>query len=364
MAAGPLAGLKIVEFAGLGAAPFCGMLLADLGADVIRIDRPGATPPNAFELITRGRRSVALDLKSAQGVATTLLLLDKADALIEGYRPGVMERLGLGPDLVLTRNPRLVYGRLTGWGQDGPQSSYAGHDINYIALSGALHAMGSSDKPMAPLNLVGDFAGGSLYLAMGLLAGVLHARSTGQGQVVDCAMLDGAASLMTMFYGAFAAGEWKDERQSNSLDGAAHCYDTYQCADRKWIALGPLEPHFYRELLGLIGLQGLSEQAQFDPSTWPSLKRQVAGVIKGRTRDEWCTLLEGSNACFAPVLSLKEAPTHPHNIARGGFVAHAGVLQPAPAPRFSKTPGAIQGAPPIPGSHTDEVLQEWGVTPA
>jgi alpha-methylacyl-CoA racemase len=360
-ASGPLVGIRVVEFAGLGPGPFCGMLLADLGADVVRIDRPGSPSPNAFETITRGRRSLILDLKEENGIRTALALLDKADALIEGYRPGVMERLGLGPDIVLGRKPSIVYGRMTGWGQTGPLATAAGHDINYIALSGALHAIGPKAKPVVPLNLIGDFGAGSLFLAMGLLAGILHVKNGGQGQVVDCAIVDGAASLMTMFYGAFAHGEWRDSREANSLDGGAPCYDTYECADQRWISLGPLEPHFYALLLQKLGLSEVSACGQYDPARWPLLRTRIEDVIRKRTRDEWCALLEGTDVCFAPVLSLAEAPNHAHMRARQTFVEAHGVLQPAPAPRFSLTPGAIQTAPPEPGAHTEEVLREWGV---
>jgi len=363
-ARGPLVGVKIVEFAGLGAAPFGGMLLADLGADVVRIDRPGAPPPNAFELIARGRRSIALDLKKSADVETALALLEKADASIEAYRPGVMERLGLGPDVALARNPKLVYGRMTGWGQSGPLAQSAGHDLNYIALSGALHAIGSSGKPTVPLNLIGDFGGGALYLAFGLLAGILNVRHGGKGQVVDCAMVDGASSLMTMFYGALAAGEWRDRRESNTLDGGAHCYDTYQCADGRWIALGSLEPQFHSLLLGKLGIDDPQFREQYDSSRWPALKQKVAEVIVGRSRDEWCAELEGTDVCFAPVLAMSEAPSHPHNVARSTFIDDAGCLQPAPAPRFLGTPGAIQRPPPLPGAHTEEVLRDWDIGPA
>lgn len=360
-ASGPLVGVKIVEFAGLGAAPFAGMLLADLGADVIRIDRNGAPAPNAFELIARGRRSIALDLKKPADVETALALLEKADACIEAFRPGVMERLGLGPEVALARNPRLVYGRMTGWGQSGPLAQAAGHDLNYIALSGALHAIGPSTKPTVPLNLVGDFGGGALYLAFGLVAGILNVRHGGKGQVVDCAMVDGTASLMTMFYGALAAGEWRDSRESNSLDGGAHCYDTYQCADGRWIALGPLEPQFHALLLRKLGIDDPQFREQYDPARWPVLKQKIAEVIARRSRDEWCVELEGTDVCFAPVLAMSEAPSHPHNVARKTFIDVAGCVQPAPAPRFSTTPGAIQRPPPHPGAHTQEILRDWGV---
>jgi alpha-methylacyl-CoA racemase len=359
---GPLVDLRILEFAGLGAAPFCSMLLAEMGADVVRIDRPETLPPGPYSLISRSRRSAVLDLKTAAGVETALQLIEKADALTESFRPGVMERLGLGPEVALARQPRLVYGRLSGWGQSGPLAQAAGHDINYIALSGALHAIGA-EQPTIPLNLVADLGGGALYLAMGVLAGVLHARSSGQGQVVDCAMSDGVASLMTMYYGAVAAGEWNDRRASNLLDGAAYFYSSYQCADGQWIALGPLEPQFYRELLTLLQVkpeEGWEEP--LDPSSWRERHARLAALIRSRPRSDWVALLEGTDACFAPVLSLKDAPLHPHNRARATFVSQFGVTQPAPTPRFSGTPGAIQGPPPLPGAHTREVLEEWGVT--
>jgi alpha-methylacyl-CoA racemase len=358
---GPLSGLKIVEFAGIGPGPFCGMLLSDLGADVVRIDRIGARGGAPTDITARGRRSVALDLKDPAAVETALQLIDRADAVFEGFRPGVMERLGLGPDVTLKRNPKLVYGRMTGWGQYGPFSQAAGHDINYIALVGALHAIGTGDKPVPPLNLVGDFGGGALYLAFGLLAGVIHARATGQGQVIDCAMTDGAASLMSMFYGMAASGVWSDTRRSNLLDGAAPFYDTYECADGRFIALGSIEPQFYALLLEKAGLTDPAFQAQMNRGEWPALKAQLVDVIKTKTRDEWCAIMDATDVCFAPVMSLKEAPGHPHNAARKTFVEIEGVVQPAPAPRFSATPGAVQGPPPAIGAHTDDVLADWGV---
>jgi alpha-methylacyl-CoA racemase len=362
MRQGPLSGLKIVEFAGIGPGPFCGMLLSDLGADVVRIDRIGARGGAPTDVTSRGRRSVALDLKDPAAVETALQLMARADAAFEGFRPGVMERLGLGPDVALKRNPKLVYGRMTGWGQFGPYSQAAGHDINYIALTGALHAIGGADKPVPPLNLVGDFGGGALYLAFGLLAGVIHARASGEGQVIDCAMTDGAASLMSMFYGMSASGMWSDTRQANMLDGGAQFYDTYECADGKWISLGSIEPQFYALLLEKAGLSDPALRAQMNRPEWPHLKAKVAAAIKFKTRDEWCEIMDASDVCFAPVLSLAEAPSHRHNVARATFVEVAGVTQPAPAPRFSATPGAIAGPPPSIGAHTDAVLAEWGVS--
>ncbi|MFC3078158.1 CaiB/BaiF CoA transferase family protein [Phenylobacterium terrae] len=360
MRQGPLSGLKIVEFAGIGPGPFCGMLLSDLGADVVRIDRKGPGRASPANVTARGRRSVALDLKSPAAIETCLKLMERADAAFEGFRPGVMERLGLGPDVALKRNPRLVYGRMTGWGQFGPLAPAAGHDMNYIALTGALHAIGTEDKPVPPLNLVGDFGGGALYLAFGLLAGVIHARETGQGQVVDCAMTDGAASLMAMFYGFKAQGIWSGERRANMLDGGAHYYDTYRCRDGKWVSIGSIEPQFYALLLEKTGVNDPEFSKQMDRSAWPSLREKLAHVIAQKTRDEWCELMEGTDVCFAPVLDLDEAPKHPHNVARQTFVEVEGVVQPAPAPRFSATPGAIQGPPPANGAHDREALTDWG----
>ncbi|HEY2179843.1 MAG TPA: CaiB/BaiF CoA-transferase family protein [Caulobacteraceae bacterium] len=360
MGQGPLADLRIVEFAGIGPGPFCGMLLSDLGADVVRIDRKGAGRGAPTDVTARGRRSVALNLKSPAAVEACLKLMEGADAAFEGFRPGVMERLGLGPEIALARNPRLVYGRMTGWGQTGPLSKAAGHDMNYIALSGALGAIGTADKPIPPLNLVGDFGGGALYLAFGLLAGVIHARASGQGQMIDCAMTDGAASLMAMFYGMKAAGVWGGGRRNNILDGGAHFYDTYRCADGEWIAIGSIEPQFYALLLEKTGINDPDFKAQMDRSAWPKLHERLAAVIAAKTRDEWCEIMDGTDVCFAPVLSLDEAPAHRHNQARQTFVEVAGVTQPAPAPRFSATPGAIAGPPPAIGAHNSEALADWG----
>jgi alpha-methylacyl-CoA racemase len=362
MRQGPLTGLKVVEFAGIGPGPFCGMLLSDLGADVVRIDRKGAGRGAPTDITSRGRRSVALDLKDPACIETCLKLVEKADILFEGFRPGVMERLGLGPDVALKRNPKLVYGRMTGWGQTGPYAMAAGHDMNYIAITGALHAIGTTDKPVPPLNLVGDFGGGALYLAFGLLAGVIQARETGTGQVIDCAMSDGAASLMAMFYGFKASGMWKEERRSNLLDGGAHFYDTYQCSDGKWISIGSIEPQFYALLLEKTGVKDPDFARQMDRTIWPDLRERLAKVIATKTRDEWTEIMGGTDVCFAPVLTLEEAPKHPHNAARQTFVEVAGVTQPAPAPRFSATPGAIQGPPPAIGAHNQEALSDWGLS--
>ncbi|MDB5483651.1 MAG: carnitine dehydratase [Caulobacteraceae bacterium] len=360
MGQGPLSDLKVLEFAGIGPGPFCGMLLSDLGADVVRIDRKGPGRGSKTDVTGRGRKSVAMDLKSPAAVEACLKLMETADAVFEGFRPGVMERLGLGPDVALARNPKLVFGRMTGWGQSGPYAQAAGHDMNYIAISGALSAIGTPDKPVPPLNLVGDFGGGALYLAFGLLAGVIHARSTGQGQVIDCAMSDGAASLMAMFYGMRAAGAWIDKRRANLLDGGAHFYDTYQCADGEWIALGSIEPQFYALLLEKTGINDPAFKAQMDRGQWPALHDQLAAVIASKTRDEWCAIMEGTDVCFGPVLSLEEAPRHAHNVARQTFVELDGVVQPAPAPRFSATPGAIAGPPPAIGAHSRSALEGWG----
>lgn len=370
MASGPLNGVKVLEFAGIGPGPFCCMLLSDMGADVVRIDRGsgarGGTPKGApkSDVTSRGRRSVVLDLKAGADVETALALIAKADVLVEGFRPGVMERLGLGPDQALTRNPRLVYGRMTGWGQSGTLAQAAGHDINYIALTGALHAMGRKDAPPAPpLNLVGDYGGGALYLAMGICAALFEAQRSGKGQVIDAAMTDGAASLMATFYGMRASGLWSDERDSNFLDGGAHFYDAYECKDGGWVSIGSIEPQFYAELLAKTGLAGDPEfAAHMDRSAWPRLSDKLAAIMKTKTRDEWCALMEGSDVCFAPVLSWEEATKHPHNVARQTFVDVEGLNQPAPAPRFSRTPSAIQGPPGGMGAKTEEILESWGVS--
>ncbi|MDP3747609.1 MAG: CaiB/BaiF CoA-transferase family protein [Phenylobacterium sp.] len=358
---GPLRGLRVLEFAGIGPAPFCGMLLSDLGADVLRIDRPGTVGGEPSDVTARGRRSVVMNLKSPEAVDAALNLLESADVLIEGFRPGVMERLGLGPSVALKRNRALVYGRMTGWGQDGPWAHAAGHDLNYIALSGALSAIGTRDKPVAPLNLIGDYGGGALYLAFGVVSAVLYARETGVGQIVDAAMSDGAASLMSLFFGFKAAGNWREERASNLLDGGAYFYDTYQCADGKWISLAAIEPQFRAELLRRIGIDDPAFEPQSDdPQAWASLRVKLADVIMLKSQAEWCEVLGGTDACYAPVLTLEEAVAHPHNRARQTFVEIAGVVQPAPAPRFSASPGAVQGPPPAIGRHNEEALVDWG----
>jgi alpha-methylacyl-CoA racemase len=365
--AGPLAGLRVIEMVGLGPCPFAAMMLADMGAEVIRIDRKSASGAGGpfpmlgtkYDVMARNRRSLALDLKQPQGREVLLRLVDKADVLLEGFRPGVMERLGLGPQECSARNPRLIYGRVTGWGQDGPLAQAAGHDINYIALSGMLHAMGRRDSPPAPpLNLVGDFGGGGMMLAFGVLCAVLEAKQSGKGQVVDAAMTDGAALLGAMMYGLRAYGTWRGERESNMLDGGAPFYDTYACADGRFIAVGAIEPQFYAQLLALCGAQDDPDlQAQWSLRDWPQLKVKFAALFKSRTRDQWCALLEGTDACFAPVLDMAEAPAHPHNRARATFVDVDGVTQPASAPRFSRTV-PDHARPPV--ADSAGILADWG----
>ena len=340
---GPLKGVRVVEFAGLGPGPFCGMMLADNGAEVVRVSRVGEgglVQDPQREFTNRSRSNIAVDLKKPEGIALVRKLCGSADAIIEGYRPGVMERLGLGPEVLMADRPGLVYGRMTGFGQTGPYASMVGHDINYIALSGALHGCGRAGEPPAPpMNLIGDFGGGGMMLAFGVLAGIVSARQTGVGQVVDCAMTEGSAVLMSMIYSMHADGLWVDDRGINMLDGGAHYYDAYETADGKYISLGSVEPHFYREMISLIGLGGDPDMAiQNDRAVWPRQKAKVAAVIRTKTRDDWCAILENTNACFAPVLSLEEAPQHKHNAARGAFIEVDGQMQPAPAPRFSKAP--------------------------
>ncbi|KQT09719.1 CaiB/BaiF CoA transferase family protein [Ramlibacter sp. Leaf400] len=366
--AGPLQGLKVVEMAGLGPGPFCGMLLADLGADVVRIDRPpsGAARPEAarFDVTSRGKRSLAIDLRKEGAAEAVLQLVAGADILIEGFRPGVMERLGLGPDACLQRNPRLVFGRMTGWGQQGPLSASAGHDINYLALTGVLHATGRADSPPAPpLNIGADYGGGAMFLAFGLLAALQERQRSGKGQVVDAAMTDGAALLAAIFHGLKAAGQWSNTRAANLLDGGAHFYDCYECADGKFVSIGAIEPQFYALLRERCGLEAPEFDAQMDAKRWPQLKEKLAAFFRTRTRDAWCALLEGSDACFAPVLDWDEAPHHPHNRARGTFIEVDGVTQPAPAPRFERTPAEQPRAPRPAGADGEAVLREWEVDP-
>jgi alpha-methylacyl-CoA racemase len=366
---GPLAGLRVVELASIGPGPFAAMLLADLGADVVRIDRTepsglGVPMPTRFDIAGRGRRSVALDIKRPAGRDAALRLADRADVLIEGWRPGVAERLGLGPDACLARNPGLVYGRMTGFGQQGPLSSAAGHDLNYIALTGALHAIGGAGKPVPPLNLVGDYGGGALYLAFGLMAALFERQRSGRGQVVDAAMVDGAASLMTLFHSLAAGGQWDaSQRAANVLDGGAPFYDTYGTADGRFVAIGALEPKFFTELARRIGLDERFVKRQYDRRLWPEMREEMTRILSGRSRDDWCALLEGSDACFAPVLTLDEAAGHAHAQARGAFVEVDGVRQPAPAPRFSRSAAAAPGRPPEDGADTDTVLAEAGFSP-
>ncbi|MCY4199376.1 MAG: CaiB/BaiF CoA-transferase family protein [Gammaproteobacteria bacterium] len=358
---GPLEGMKIIELAGIGPGPFCGMMLSDMGADVIRIDRIANAPRRPFEILARNRRSIAVDLKRPEGIELVLKLCEGADGLFEGFRPGVTERLGLGPDDCMERNPQLVYGRMTGWGQEGPIAGAAGHDINYIALAGALHGIGfAGDRPVPPLNLVGDFGGGGMLLAFGMVCGMLEASRSGQGQVIDAAMIDGTAALMAMFYGMKAAGVWKDERGVNLLDTGSHFYNTFETSDGKHICIGSIEPQFYAELLERAALDADTFGEQMNPERWPQQTEALAQVFKQKTRDEWCEIMEGTDVCFAPVLSLSEAPNHPHNVARGTFETHDGLVQPAPAPRFSRTRGEIRNNARAPGEDGREVLQDFG----
>lgn len=367
---GPLSGVTVVEMAAIGPCPFAAMLLADMGATVIRIDRP-PRPRRAIDdytgndgFVDRGRQSVALDLKQPRGVEIALDIIAGAEILIEGFRPGVMERLGLGPEPCQRRNPALVYGRMTGWGQSGPLAQSAGHDLNYIALTGALWTMGSADRPPPPpLNLVGDYGGGALYLAMGVLAALHEAGGTGRGQVVDAAMVDGAASLMTVMYSMKARGTWRDRREANINDGGAHFYATYACADGKYLALCAIEPQFYRELIDRCGLADAGFDAQWDEAQWPALRARMTDVFRTRTRDEWCRLLEGTEACATPVLDMDEAPAHPHMKARGTFVERADGLQPSPAPRFERPAAPVPPAPRI-GEHTEQILGKLGLDEA
>jgi alpha-methylacyl-CoA racemase len=354
-ASGPLTGTRIVEFAGIGPGPFACMMLADMGAEVVTLDRVGAKK-NLKSVAGRGRKVVELDLKDKAAVAQVLDLLGNADALIEGFRPGVMERLGLGPEVVLTRNPKLVYGRMTGWGQEGPLAQAAGHDINYISVTGALAAIGTTEKPVPPLNLVGDFGGGALYLVVGVLAALLEASRSGKGQVVDAAMCDGAASLMSMFFDLAAAGRWVEGRENNFLDGGAHFYGIYECSCGHFVSIGSIEPQFYALLRKHAGLTDADFDAQMDRKAWPKLRDKLTKVFKSKTREDWCRIMEGTDICFAPILTMAEAPKHPHNAARKIFVERHGVTQPAPAPRFSRTPSAIREAV---KADIEELVSEW-----
>ena len=368
---GPLQGVKIIEVAGIGPGPFAAMLLSDMGADVVRVDRAsnamGGDPANPpADVLSRGRRSVALDLKSPEGVAVLMDMVEQADVLIEGYRPGVAERLGFGPDDCAARNPKLVYGRMTGWGQEGPYAPTAGHDINYIALAGVLAHLGrEGEKPTPPINLVGDFGGGAMFLAFGVVCALLEAQRSGQGQVVDAAMVDGASYLMMMMWAFSAMGIWSEERGTNMLDTGAHYYDTYECKDGGFVSIGSIEPKFYAQLLELTGLEedyasrGESLPNQQDKARWGEMKERLAAIFLTRTRDEWSAVMEGTDVCFAPVLTMQEATRHPHNVERGTFTEVAGIVQPAPAPRFSRTEAQVQRPPAHVGQHTVEVLGEW-----
>ncbi|WP_405551695.1 CaiB/BaiF CoA transferase family protein [Streptomyces sp. NBC_01171] len=364
---GPLSGVRVVELAGIGPGPFAAMLLADLGADVVRVDRPdgpGLGIDPARDVTNRNKRSVVVDLKGPDGAARVLDLAERADVLIEGYRPGVAERLGVGPAECHARNPRLVYGRMTGWGQDGPLADRAGHDASYIAVTGTLGMIGRPGEPPAlPANLLGDYAGGSLYLVVGVLAALHHARATGTGQVVDAAIVDGTAHLSAMIHGMLAAGAWQDRRAANLLDGGCPYYGTYETADGRYMAVGALEPRFYAEFLRLLDLDNLAD-AHHDPARWPELRERVAARFKSGTRAEWTDLFEGTDACVAPVLSLREAPNHPHLAARATFTEHDGLVQPAPAPRFSATPTRVRTGPALPGTGAEDVARDWDLPQA
>jgi alpha-methylacyl-CoA racemase len=364
---GPLEGIRILEIAGIGPGPFAGMMLSDMGAEVLRLDRagnvrgadPGQSPPDP---LARNRRSVGVDLKNPQGIETVLRLIEKADGLYEGFRPGVMERLGLGPDVCLARNTRLVYGRMTGWGQDGPLAQAAGHDINYISIAGALGPIGRrGEAPVPPLNLVGDFGGGGMFLAFGMVCALLEAQRSGRGQVVDAAMVDGAAALMAMTHGFRAMGVWSDERGTNLLDTGAHFYDVFETRDGEYVSIGSIEPQFYAELLKRTGLEGADLPRQMDREKWGETKERLKGIFKSKTRAEWCEIMEGSDVCFAPVLNMAEAYEHPHNVERGTFIDVAGHKEPGPAPRFSRTEPQVVRPAPHPGQHTDEALSDWGL---
>ena len=362
---GPLEGLRIIELQGIGPGPFCGMMLADMGAEVIRVDRTGAAGglPRAekFDLLARGRRSIRLNLKSPEGKEVLLSMVEKCDGLIEGFRPGVIERLGIGPDVLLERNPAIVVGRMTGWGQEGPISHISGHDINYVALSGALFNFGVKDGPPAPpLNLVGDFGGGGMLLALGMVSAMLGAKMSGTGQVVDAAMVDGSSILSTSFFGQLAEGKLREGRGAHPLNGASHYYDSYECSDGEYISIASVEPQFYAELVELLELSEEEFGTQMNPKLWPEQKAKITALFLTKSRDEWCELLQQSDICFAPVLRFAEAPDHPHAKAREAFIEVDGVVQPAPAPRFSATPSGISRPPAQRGEHTDEILSDWG----
>lgn len=358
---GPLTGIRVVEMAGIGPGPFTAMMLSDLGAEVIRVDRLSHKGiGHRANVLNRGRKSIAVDLKNPRGVETTLRLIEQADVVLEGFRPGVMERLGLGPEKCLSVNPRLIFGRMTGWGQTGPLSQAAGHDINYISIAGALGAMGYADRPPAPpLNLVGDFGGGAMYLLTGILAALVERATSEQGQIIDAAMSDGTASLLSPFFGLMAMNMWTTDRFSNRLDGGAFYYGSYECSDGRYISIGSLEPQFYALLLEKAEITDPEFQEQLDEAAWPAKREKLTQLFKTKTRQQWCDIMEGTDVCFAPVLDLKEAPNHPHNIDRKTFVELDGVVQPAPAPRFSRTQGEIQGPAAMAGEHTREVLSAW-----
>lgn len=359
---GPLQGIKIIEMAGIGPGPFCGMVLADLGAEIIRVDRASAAGTGSRQdPANRGKKSIAVDLKSAEGVEVVLKLVETADAIFEGFRPGVMERLGLGPDICAARNKKIVFGRMTGWGQYGPLSQAAGHDINYISITGALAAIGRPDSPpVPPLNLVGDFGGGGMLLALGLVSALLESKSSGKGQVIDAAMTDGSALLMSMFYSMKASGAWNEEVGTNILDGGAHFYDSYECKDGKYISIGSIEPQFYAMLREVAEIKDPIFDNQMSRKEWPEKKEAITKIFLAKTRDEWCDLMEGTDICFAPVLSMWEAPNHPHNVARKTFIELEGLSQPAPAPRFSRTEAEVSSPPSIAGEHTDSILKDLG----
>ncbi len=362
---GPLEGIRIIELQGIGPGPFCAMMLADMGAEVIRVDRPGARGglprEPRYDTLSRGRRSVRVDLKRPAGVETLLRMIEQADGLIEGFRPGVIERLGLGPDVLQERNPRLVIGRMTGWGQEGPIAHTAGHDINYISLAGALFNIGRKGAPpVPPLNLVGDFGGGGMFLAFGMVCGILNARQTGAGQVVDSAMVDGAAVLCAAMYGQLASGRLEEGRETGVVNGATHFYDAFECADGEFVSIASIEPQFYAELCKRMGLDAEDFGEQMNSKLWPEQRAKIAALFRTKTRDEWCDVLQQSDACFAPVLRMAEAIEHPQNRARKTFVEVDGVVQPAPAPRFSGTPPEISSPPARPGEHTDQILADLG----
>ena len=363
---GPLHGLRIVELFCIGPGPFAGMLLSDMGADILRIDRPEEPrlgyPPHKYRTLWRNRQAAMLDLKNPAGVEALLQLVEQADGFIEGYRPGVAERLGVGPDVCLERNPRLVYGRMTGWGQDGPLAQQAGFDLNYIALTGLLHAVGTAEKPVPPLIAAGDFGGGGVFLAMGMLAAFWEAQRSGKGQVIDASIVDGASNLMAYVYGGLAGGVWNNQRQSNTVDGGHWRYGVYECADGRFVSLAALLDPFQKVLLEKLGLSPADFPEPNNPDNWPAYREKLTAIFRTQPRDEWVALFEGSDACVVPVLDLEEAPRHPHNRARETFVEHAGVMQPAPAPRFSRTSSEIRRRPPTHGEHTEQALQEWGLS--